>query len=231
MSQRESYGFTINLKNLIRIAMNDPKARQEIREAIVEGPMPHTEKLGAANLRADENSPDEWYTVFAGTARDVQPMTSGFLLRNQDGTRISMRLRRQQRKDHAAATPGVTNLDPGQQLLARALSGDQQAAQALLAAVGATAPATQAEPSDDLSDVLPATQEPANEDTISDTVRVQDGLEDLAAREAAVEDNPFQAAAQPPQKSQTVSGEIYDDFEAAVSVSDPEFSEDDTPTL
>jgi len=136
MSQRDTYAFTINFKNLIRIALNDPRARQEIREAVDEGPMAHTEKLGAANLKENAEAKDSWYTVFAGTSREVAAGEQGFLLRNQDGTRISMRLRSQVRKDHAASTPVETlpEADGGAELLRQALmSKDPAAARAIIA--------------------------------------------------------------------------------------------------
>jgi len=128
--QRDIYTFTVNLKSLIRIALNDPQARVEILEAINEGPLAHTEKLGAANLKDGEGSPDSWYTVFAGTSREVGPGQPGFLLRNQAGDRISMRLR-SQRKDHAA-TVDSTVAGGGAELLQRAMGGEAEAARVLL---------------------------------------------------------------------------------------------------
>jgi len=132
--KRDMYSFTVNLKTLIRIALNDPDGRREIKEALLEGPCAHTEKLGAANLKESSDAPDHWFTVFTGTSREVSAGQKGFLLRNQAGDRISLRMRSQQRKTHAATTEETPGLDSGdvESLVAAALEGNPAAASSLL---------------------------------------------------------------------------------------------------
>lgn len=92
---RDTLAFTLNVKTFVRILLNDPKARQEITEAIDAGPCAATEKLGACNFAASASDPAVWYTVFAASALDAVSLQDGFLTRNGSGERVSMRMRKQ----------------------------------------------------------------------------------------------------------------------------------------
>jgi hypothetical protein len=127
--------FTIDLKALIRTALNDPHCRREIYAAIREGVGAPTEVLGAANL-GEKDGPDEWFSLFLSIDRETEPGKAGFVRRNRTGNRVSARLRRQVRKDHAAQTqhsPALSGHYRGQvSLLTEAfLEGNPEAARSL----------------------------------------------------------------------------------------------------
>lgn len=137
MSLKETYGFTIDVENFIRICLSDPSTEQMVYNAIRKGVIAHTTPLGASNMKETPDAPDQWYTAFLATSNQVPAGEEGFVLRNNSGQgpRVSIRLKRQPVKAHTAQTPGqilpAAAADPG--LLQRALSGDQEAAKALLA--------------------------------------------------------------------------------------------------
>ena len=123
MRNLDTISFTIDMKALVRYALNDPACREEVYTAIREGANPNIEILGAANLNG-EGEPDRWFSLFISTNQRIEAGTEGFISRNQDGTRISARLRRQVRKDHVAQDsdqmPTLVEAD-GTQLLTQAL--------------------------------------------------------------------------------------------------------------
>ena len=145
MSKKETYGFTLDVKGFVRICLSDPATREMVYAAIreQEQPLNFRNPLGAANMKDDPSHPDAWYSAFVGTSNQVQPGQDGFVLRNNkgQGPRVSVRLKRQEPKQHLAqtASPAVTQT-PGQvlgpapsaaELLQRALSGDIEAAKAI----------------------------------------------------------------------------------------------------
>lgn len=145
-NNQDTIQFTVDLETFVRVALNDPKCREEVYSAVRKGPCEHTAKCGAANLGV-EGSEDEWFTLFVGTDRRVEAGTPGFVFRNQRGDRISARLRRQTPKNQEAQTPGQllpSATEGGMELLQRAIGGDVTAAQALInfAAVAETTKAT-----------------------------------------------------------------------------------------
>ena len=159
MSKKETYGFTIDVEDFVRICLNDPDTREMVYNAIRKGPQVHTKPLGAANMKDDPSHPDAWYSAFLGTSNQVQAGQSGFLLRNSkgQGPRVSVRLKRQTPKAHVAQTPiALQTQTPGEllgpapsaaELLQRALAGDVEAAKAIQAF--ANPPAPPAEPTPD----------------------------------------------------------------------------------
>jgi hypothetical protein len=157
MSKKDVYGFTVDVEHFVRICLNDPATREMVFNGIRKGALDHTTPLGAANMKDDPSHPDAWYTAFLGTSNQVAAGNEGFILRNNNGQgpRVSIRLKRQQQKSHAAQTASVT---PGQllpeqssaQILQQALQGDVEAAKALLAiASGQEAPEEAAAPPQD----------------------------------------------------------------------------------
>jgi len=111
MRQKESYNFTIDLKNLIKICMQDPSTKKMVFDALREDSaselsVPCTTPLGAANMKTEADAPDDWYTSFVGTSTKIGPGQDGFVLRNLSGTgpRISIKLSRQEGKKHLAQT-------------------------------------------------------------------------------------------------------------------------------
>ena len=128
-----TFPFTLSLKQLIRVALNDPSCSREIAEAIKEGPLPGTTMLGAANFAAP-GEPEQWFSLFMSTNREAGPGNRGYIFRNKQGDRISMRLKAQGAKDQRAQhINAVLPADQGTaDLLSRAMAGDQKAAQAVL---------------------------------------------------------------------------------------------------
>lgn len=142
VSKKDTYGFTLDVENFIRICLNDPDVKEMIFNALRKGPLlSHTETLGASNMKEDKEDADNWYTVFVGTSQQAKSGQSGFLLRNNDGqgNRVSLRLKRQTAKTHTAQTQPQT---PGQvipeaigetaTLLRKAITGNKEAAAAFL---------------------------------------------------------------------------------------------------
>lgn len=146
MSLKDTYGFTVDVENFVRILLNDPTTQEMVYSAIRKGAMPHTTPLGAANMKESKGDPDAWYTSFLATSNQVEAGQEGFVLRNSqgEGPRVSVRLKRQTAKTHTAVTqtPGAVlpeAASPEKDLLQRALSGDPVAAQALLDMAAAAA--------------------------------------------------------------------------------------------
>ena len=138
MSLKDSYGFTVDVENFVRICLSDPSTKKMVFDAIRKGTIEHTTPLGAANMKETKDAPDAWYTAFLGTSNQVPAGEEGFVLRNSNGQgpRVSIRLKRQTPKTHTAQTPGQAlpqeASTPDEQLLMRALAGDQEAAKAVL---------------------------------------------------------------------------------------------------
>lgn len=158
VARKETFGVTIDPVKFVRIMLNDPQTREMVYNAVRQGPMNHTEILGAANL-ADDEGQQEWYTVFAGTSRQVAAGEEGFVLRNRRGDRVSLRLKRQEAKTHeAVSNPQVAPVtDAGNDLLRKALyEGDAAAAAALLQMSGETQPLENLFPQEDTEVDVPA---------------------------------------------------------------------------
>lgn len=138
MSHKQVYGFTIDLQQLIGICLQDPATEQMVYAALrgaKERTVPHTTPLGAANFKDNKEDPDLWYSVFVGTSTKASRGQEGFIIRNESGNgpRISVRLKRQQQKTHAAKTPGQVLPTDTADLVKKALSGDAEAAKSVLA--------------------------------------------------------------------------------------------------
>ena len=149
VSLKDTYSFTIDVENFVRICMSDPDVRQLVFSGVRKGAIEQTELLGAANMKESKEDEDIWFSLFAGTNRDALPGQQGFLLRNEQGSRVSLRLKRQSAKNHTAQVPVAQT--PGQvipeaasqtaNLLRDALSGNKEAAQAFLDLAGNVEPA------------------------------------------------------------------------------------------
>lgn len=136
MQRPTSFSLTIDIKALVGVLMADPKAREEIREAIIAhnpragaSPLPTNQILGNCNL-ADRNEQPDWHTLFISSSKE-----SGEILRNPNGTRVSFRLRRQTRKNHSAEQGKITAEtlpEDHRQLLTKAIQGDAEAAEAVI---------------------------------------------------------------------------------------------------
>ena len=125
--------FTMSLYDLVRTALNDPKCKEEIYQAVRDGAGEPTTVLGAANLATGDEKP-EWFTLFLGTNRRVKPGSQGYVFRNKKGDRVSARLKRQV-KNQQAQTPGQVlpqQLQGSSDLLQRAMAGDAEAAKTIL---------------------------------------------------------------------------------------------------
>lgn len=146
VSLKDTYNFTIDVENFIRICMSDPEVREMVFSGVRLGAIEQTELLGACNMKENKTDDDIWFSLFAGTSRDVLPGQKGFLLRNKQGGRVSLRLKRQSAKTHTAQVPTVVTQTPGEvipeaasetaSLLRDALSGNKEAAQAFLNLAG-----------------------------------------------------------------------------------------------
>jgi hypothetical protein len=132
---QENLNFTINLKGLIRAALNDPTCALEVQQAIMEGPATVSTPLGSTSTPAVEGEEPVWFSLFVGTSRDVQPGQQGYISRTKKGDRIVARLRRQV-KAHAAQNNASQPVQSVQaELVNQILAGDPKAAQAILDAL------------------------------------------------------------------------------------------------
>lgn len=122
--KRESFGVTLDLKKLVRMALNDPETKEMIFDAIRQGPMPYTDIIGATNFSSKKNP--KWYSVFLGVNRKLKPGDPGFLMKNKRGDRISLRLKKQEVRDHTAQTPGkiLPDTNTNEELHKALTSGD-----------------------------------------------------------------------------------------------------------
>jgi hypothetical protein len=163
VSRRDTYSFTLDVENLIRICMSDPGVREMVYSGLRKGPIAPTEVLGAANMKEEGESEDSWFSVFAGTSRESIAGQNGFLLRNKargggPGARISLRLKKQSAKTHTAQVPAQT---PGEvipeaanataNLLRAAIGGNKEAAEAILRLANTAQPVEQQLPAKELT--------------------------------------------------------------------------------
>ena len=143
--KEDNIQFTIDVKKMVRQLLADPTTREEVWEALrefkAEGPGDPRKPCGFANFGSQENP--EWFSLFLATNREKAIGEAGLFYRTRGGERISARLRKQPTKNQAVEASGqleagestqATNQLPSdhQQLLALALSGNKQAAQALI---------------------------------------------------------------------------------------------------
>lgn len=148
--------FNIDIKEAIQQLLCDPQARQEILAGLKAGPKKAEKPVGFANLGAQGQA--DFFSLFLSTNQNAQAGLPGYFYRNQAGNRIGMRLRRQPPKQQVAVQPQQLSAQTVQQAfqggpdtLSKAMQGDAQSAQELLALVqqsqqGQPAPQPQPQP-------------------------------------------------------------------------------------
>jgi hypothetical protein len=143
---RDSIGFTLDLRKLVSVAAQDPKCRAEIIAGLQGPAEPLTSQLGAANIKEHQDAADAWCSVFPATVQGKQSGEQGLFYRNDakgsargagDGDRIQMRLKKQPKQEQYAQSP-QTYAQQGQvQTPAVALPQQQVDAATLIAAATA----------------------------------------------------------------------------------------------
>jgi len=127
MSKKDMYSFTVDVEQFVRGCLADPATKEMVYNAIRQGPGPVNSPMGASNLKDNHGDADEWYSVFIGSSTKIKSGEPGFLFRNGtggQGPRVSIRLKKQEPKQHVAQTPGQLLPESGQTLLQKAIAGD-----------------------------------------------------------------------------------------------------------
>ena len=91
------HSVSFDLKQLIRVCLNDPDLKKEVEEALAEGPLPVRTPI--ANV-ADG---DETFQSVLKSSREKSPGDAGFILRDNLGW-VSGRLTEIVKTDHDAST-------------------------------------------------------------------------------------------------------------------------------
>jgi hypothetical protein len=91
------HSVSFDLKQLIRVCLNDPDLEKEVKEALAEGPLPVRTPI--ANVSED----DETFQSVLKSSRDKSPGDAGFILRDNLGW-VSGRLSEIIKTDHDAST-------------------------------------------------------------------------------------------------------------------------------
>jgi hypothetical protein len=91
------HSVSFDLKQLIRVCLNDPDLEKEVKEALAEGPLPVRTPI--ANVSED----DETFQSVLKSSRDKSPGDAGFILRDNLGW-VSGRLSEIIKADHDAST-------------------------------------------------------------------------------------------------------------------------------
>lgn len=94
MRNKNIIQFSVDLKALVRCALNDPECRQEIIEALKAGPIEPTAELGIANV-SERGESNTWFSLFFRTSRKAEPGEKGFLFRSKQPGRVVAFLKRQ----------------------------------------------------------------------------------------------------------------------------------------
>jgi hypothetical protein len=96
-------GFSIDLKQLVRVLLNDPTARAEIEAALAEGPAPVRTSV------AQHVELDAPWDVFMRTDRERSPGEAGFLARDAEGRFVAM-MREAMQSEPDAKTISAANM-------------------------------------------------------------------------------------------------------------------------
>jgi hypothetical protein len=91
------HSVSFDLKQLIRVCLNDPDLEKEVKEALAEGPLPVRTPI--ANVSDD----DVTFQSMLKSSREKSPGDAGFILRDNLGW-VSGRLTEVIKTDHNAST-------------------------------------------------------------------------------------------------------------------------------
>ncbi len=125
--------FTVNVKDLVKALLNDPKCREEIYTAVREGAGPSTVPVGYSNLGDVDNHENQ--SMHISVSKDRPTGAEGYVHRSRDGRRVLIHLIPQQ-QDIKDALIRAASASPGDAQLASAIKNNPSATRSILMSLG-----------------------------------------------------------------------------------------------